>query len=136
YCEDNDITVIVFFFQAEDGIRDFHVTGVQTCALPIFHTIVALQDCDITTIRFKDIAREIYIKGSAYSTVKLRNPRRRITRLCYDNETPYRAIGRNDPLGNPMVPRTPNRAARLKCVPYFFTYRRLHEVVLNMRLQG
>src|SRR5690606_40551814 len=26
---------ISFFFQAEDGIRDFHVTGVQTCALPI-----------------------------------------------------------------------------------------------------
>src|SRR5690606_6053562 len=26
---------VVFFFQAEDGIRDFHVTGVQTCALPI-----------------------------------------------------------------------------------------------------
>src|SRR5690606_39825218 len=25
----------VFYFQAEDGIRDFHVTGVQTCALPI-----------------------------------------------------------------------------------------------------
>src|SRR5690606_36763498 len=24
-------------FQAEDGIRDFHVTGVQTCALPIYH---------------------------------------------------------------------------------------------------
>src|SRR5690606_39870858 len=24
-----------FFFQAEGGIRDFHVTGVQTCALPI-----------------------------------------------------------------------------------------------------
>src|SRR5690606_40513756 len=24
------------FFQAEDGIRDFHVTGVQTCALPIY----------------------------------------------------------------------------------------------------
>src|SRR5690606_40717240 len=27
-----------FFFQAEDGIRDFHVTGVQTCALPISKT--------------------------------------------------------------------------------------------------
>src|SRR5690606_40956132 len=27
--------VSLFFFQAEDGIRDFHVTGVQTCALPI-----------------------------------------------------------------------------------------------------
>src|SRR5690606_41080692 len=29
------ISLSTFFFQAEDGIRDFHVTGVQTCALPI-----------------------------------------------------------------------------------------------------
>src|SRR5690606_36973405 len=29
------VVVFFFFFQAEDGIRDFHVTGVQTCALPI-----------------------------------------------------------------------------------------------------
>src|SRR5688500_20319597 len=28
-----------FFFQAEDGIRDYKVTGVQTCALPILETI-------------------------------------------------------------------------------------------------
>src|SRR5699024_11471648 len=28
--------VLFFFFQAEDGIRDRNVTGVQTCALPIF----------------------------------------------------------------------------------------------------
>src|SRR5256886_17563400 len=28
-------TTIIFFFQAEDGIRDLTVTGVQTCALPI-----------------------------------------------------------------------------------------------------
>src|SRR5260221_6994406 len=27
---------VLFFFQAEDGIRDHCVTGVQTCALPIF----------------------------------------------------------------------------------------------------
>src|SRR5207237_4322132 len=27
--------IIIFFFQAEDGIRDSSVTGVQTCALPI-----------------------------------------------------------------------------------------------------
>src|SRR5690606_39512700 len=30
-----------FLFQAEDGIRGFHVTGVQTCALPIGSTIAA-----------------------------------------------------------------------------------------------
>src|SRR5690625_3310157 len=29
---------LFFFFQAEDGIRDGHVTGVQTCALPILGT--------------------------------------------------------------------------------------------------
>src|SRR5690606_22976460 len=29
------VAFFIFFFQAEDGIRDFHVTGVQTCALPI-----------------------------------------------------------------------------------------------------
>src|SRR5687768_17825636 len=30
-----------FFFQAEDGIRDVAVTGVQTCALPIFEIVPA-----------------------------------------------------------------------------------------------
>src|SRR2546421_5097925 len=30
------LIVLFFFFQAEDGIRDLIVTGVQTCALPIF----------------------------------------------------------------------------------------------------
>src|SRR5687768_18208167 len=29
------MSYVVFFFQAEDGIRDVAVTGVQTCALPI-----------------------------------------------------------------------------------------------------
>src|SRR5437867_7347253 len=30
------IVSLIFFFQAEDGIRDRTVTGVQTCALPIY----------------------------------------------------------------------------------------------------
>src|SRR5690606_40446166 len=30
------VFILFFFFQAEDGIRVFHVTGVQTCALPIW----------------------------------------------------------------------------------------------------
>src|SRR5256886_7581164 len=32
------VCIVCFFFQAEDGIRDLTVTGVQTCALPIFPT--------------------------------------------------------------------------------------------------
>src|SRR5207247_5274405 len=33
---DHVVSLYIFFFQAEDGIRDPLVTGVQTCALPIF----------------------------------------------------------------------------------------------------
>src|SRR2546425_8297002 len=33
------MTLVFFFFQAEDGIRDKLVTGVQTCALPIYSVL-------------------------------------------------------------------------------------------------
>src|SRR5256885_11392947 len=36
--------LVIFFFQAEDGIRDYKVTGVQTCALPIFIAILGEYD--------------------------------------------------------------------------------------------
>src|SRR5260221_416302 len=35
-CAVSELLVFFFFFQAEDGIRDHCVTGVQTCALPIY----------------------------------------------------------------------------------------------------
>src|SRR5690606_41000215 len=38
-----------FFLPAEDGIRDFHVTGVQTCALPICLPRRARAFCDVLT---------------------------------------------------------------------------------------
>src|SRR5258706_11848967 len=37
------LALLFFFFQAEDGIRDWSVTGVQTCALPICAAPVPLQ---------------------------------------------------------------------------------------------
>src|SRR5690625_6042732 len=43
-----------FFFQAEDGIRDGHVTGVQTCALPILLSYA--YDFEV----FKQKCRSIY----------------------------------------------------------------------------
>src|SRR5690606_39314740 len=50
--------VIAFFFQAEDGIRAFHVTGVQTCALPIcsFKTTVV----EVETNLFDENIDEIW----------------------------------------------------------------------------
>ena len=43
-----------FFFQAEDGIRDTSVTGVQTCALPIWVDVPAFQVDDYGPIRYGD----------------------------------------------------------------------------------
>src|SRR5690625_1294767 len=55
-----------FFFQAEDGIRDGHVTGVQTCALPIsmaFSTSPrAAGSCSRAFFRSSRI-REMIVKG-------------------------------------------------------------------------
>src|SRR5207249_8131040 len=52
-----------FFFQAEDGIRDRNVTGVQTCALPISFTI------GLDTI---DRMREKVLEASSYPVLKIK----------------------------------------------------------------
>src|SRR6266508_4608359 len=44
------ITSHLFFFQAEDGIRDGHVTGVQTCALPIWMSTITLCTAPFTSV--------------------------------------------------------------------------------------
>src|SRR5690606_3455775 len=53
---------LLFFFQAEDGIRDFHVTGVQTCALPIWLEDLIIVDTDDAVLiasadRVQDVGR-------------------------------------------------------------------------------
>src|SRR2546429_3256006 len=52
---------VFFFFQAEDGIRDVAVTGVQTCALPILEAgtpYEQLQEAGIQTARLDEIIRQ------------------------------------------------------------------------------
>src|SRR5690606_39335964 len=51
-----------FFFQAEDGIRDFHVTGVQTCALPISAAVAKAlvgADLDLAADVCGDLAAQV-----------------------------------------------------------------------------
>src|SRR5207245_6253807 len=50
-----------FFFQAEDGIRDATVTGVQTCALPICHLAIV----DHVVAEEPDLDRESHVLGRA-----------------------------------------------------------------------
>src|SRR5690349_21000639 len=49
---------VFFFFQAEDGIRDLYVTGVQTCALPISWYLTGDRNAEIytTSAVFKTVA--------------------------------------------------------------------------------
>src|SRR2546430_13435408 len=49
--QDDAFDRIDFFFQAEDGIRDLTVTGVQTCALPIYAKICRLWSASRLEIR-------------------------------------------------------------------------------------
>src|SRR3712207_8102846 len=51
--------LLFFFFQAEDGIRDIGVTGVQTCALPILRTAMnAVKGEDVPVREFAKDLRE------------------------------------------------------------------------------
>src|SRR3989440_5986234 len=57
-------TFFFFFFQAEDGIRDLIVTGVQTCALPIFvvtHAILILGTMASRSHEIPSVLREIHV---------------------------------------------------------------------------
>src|SRR5258708_28493202 len=56
-----DVDLFVFFFQAEDGIRDDLVTGVQTCALPICFERGA--DYGATSLACALVARRIMESG-------------------------------------------------------------------------
>src|SRR6266540_5543267 len=48
---------IIFFFQAEDGIRDRDVTGVQTCALPISSSSCSVSTADRSDLRVSRASR-------------------------------------------------------------------------------
>src|SRR5699024_11596441 len=50
-----------FFFQAEDGIRDRNVTGVQTCALPIFRSRIR-EEAGLSTLGLSELRLAILIR--------------------------------------------------------------------------
>src|SRR5690606_39830505 len=73
--------VCFFFFQAEDGIRDFHVTGVQTCALPISTRLERSRSSACTT----------YSPWSeSTATPPTRSEERRVGKECRSRWPPYR----------------------------------------------
>src|SRR5688572_32659630 len=78
----NDLSVF-FFFQAEDGIRDLTVTGVQTCALPIFGYDRATSGKSMADdLRLRELMRE-YQSGRFEAFDELyRSEERRVGKEC------------------------------------------------------
>src|SRR2546430_4806213 len=92
---------LFFFFQAEDGIRDLTVTGVQTCALPIFtavggcSSVLVMSSPDTLTVREPGMPRVTLcsrvcsvsfqlMQGSPY-----RSEERRVGKECRSRWSPY-----------------------------------------------
>src|SRR2546430_10082980 len=94
--------LFIFFFQAEDGIRDLTVTGVQTCALPISCHARDFQrehDADVAERNFRSHARKsraLGESGAGYTQVfvddghlLLRSEERRVGKECRSRWSPY-----------------------------------------------
>src|SRR2546429_2318468 len=91
-----------FFFQAEDGIRDVAVTGVQTCALPISYqpnarldpalypksVIAALESARESLARDPRGGEEASTLGEAYRAFP-RSEERRVGKECRSRWSPY-----------------------------------------------
>src|SRR2546427_6235120 len=96
---------VFFFFQAEDGIRDLTVTGVQTCALPIFfemsegviralrHVHMSPEDANFHGVKGGD-EMKLKIGGPCGLTldkllVRVRSGERRVGKECRSRWSPY-----------------------------------------------
>src|SRR5256885_12110987 len=95
-----------FFFQAEDGIRDYKVTGVQTCALPILGQFLAKRfgtgPADLSTLSSSDVIefvrhraasmkcphKSAYLNQRCY-TINHRSEERRVGKECRSRWSPY-----------------------------------------------
>src|SRR5256885_8120448 len=92
-----------FFFQAEDGIRDYKVTGVQTCALPISY-IPATSNSRVAPVLIPVIvsllallwvsalhalARRMHFLPRANKLEHRRSEERRVGKECRSRWSPY-----------------------------------------------
>src|SRR5260370_26020567 len=97
---------IFFFFQAEDGIRDSSVTGVQTCALPILAyflelldrfvkclqaTRLGLETFDKAVEEFEKVSQQFSQEGHKRASKKItpRSEERRVGKECRSRWSPY-----------------------------------------------
>src|SRR3712207_8040085 len=87
--------LLFFFFQAEDGIRDIGVTGVQTCALPISvtssksHSISKGRDSPLQGCHLQPATWLSFAKSALCSDHLMRSEERRVGKECRSRWSPY-----------------------------------------------
>src|SRR2546422_2418138 len=88
------IVYFFFFFQAEDGIRDVAVTGVQTCALPIYQRI-EIYHGPTPPVKREEIKRAFNSHPKKHpvriliATDAARSEERRVGKECRSRWSPY-----------------------------------------------
>ena len=83
----NCVWILFFFFQAEDGIRDRLVTGVQTCALPISDVFV---ENETVTVIGENLTMEAdTVLNAEGKYVIPRSEERRVGKECRSRWSPY-----------------------------------------------
>src|SRR2546427_6958559 len=86
-CLSKSRLVLFFFFQAEDGIRDLTVTGVQTCALPILASPLPFR---VLFPRLPGLAVMLCSFPDRTNTlVRTRSEERRVGKECRSRWSPY-----------------------------------------------
>src|SRR5438552_18236443 len=87
------ICFFFFFFQAEDGIRDDLVTGVQTCALPISHFAIGADAADMVGIAQRDDRDPVALRPRDAELRRVagddRSEERRVGKECRSRWSPY-----------------------------------------------
>src|SRR5699024_11939199 len=101
------VSYLYFFFQEEDGIRVRNVTGVQTCALPIYKSCVEEFEYSYTDDSGKKVKRKVkekrvvtfnpkLQKKQVREISKLRSEERRVGRESRSRRTRKRQTERDD----------------------------------------
>src|SRR5260370_1072527 len=87
------ILYFFFFFQAEDGIRDSSVTGVQTCALPIFDLHAHLREPGQESSETIETGTRAAARGGFTAVCCMPNTKRseerRVGKECRSRWSPY-----------------------------------------------
>src|SRR5437660_2142206 len=88
-------SLFFFFFQAEDGIRDGHVTGVQTCALPIYLGLAVAVEVAGRQIAGQADARPGRGPHVGAVAARDRSEERRVGKECRSRWSPYHEKKKN-----------------------------------------